>query len=37
MQTAAQNSQIGAADLEIVNQPTAAPNGGTVRAGADWH
>jgi hypothetical protein len=28
MQNAAQNSQIGAADLEIVNQPTAAPNGG---------
>ncbi len=28
MQTAAQNNQIRAAHLEIVNQPTAAPNGG---------
>jgi len=28
VQTAAQNNQIRAAHLEIVNQPTAAPNGG---------
>jgi hypothetical protein len=31
VQTAAQNNQIRAAHLEIVNQPTAAPNGGYTR------
>ena len=35
VQTAAQNNQICAAHLEIVNQPTAAPNGGSRAQAAD--
>jgi hypothetical protein len=30
LQTAAQNDQLCAAELEITNQATAAPNGGSV-------
>jgi hypothetical protein len=31
MRAAAQNDQIGAAQLEIINQAVAAPNGGSLR------